>query len=181
MDRPLAPTDLHVQWRSPGDEEHVDRLVAVILRQNRKVAAGLVRPWILWATFLVMVPFVVALWPWGLLLPIALATFVYVLKVETPKRMATTFRDQPTVRDPYTITLDTEGFHVVSPNVADHLRWSVFDHADIDDDVLVLRTRGSRFLRAIPLGPLDPAVDRAALVVELNRLIEASAPAAAPA
>lgn len=179
MDRSPALVALWAQWRSPGDAELIDHLVVVVLRQRRREAAPTVRPWVLYACIaFVLAVLVATTWPSGLLVALPVALLVLLAKVIAPRAMAKSLRRQPTIDDPYTLTLDAEGLHVVSPSVADHLRWRVFESAALDEDVLLLRTRGTRLIRAIPLMWLDPAIDRAALVAEVERAIAADAPPA---
>jgi hypothetical protein len=179
MDRPAAPAAFWVQWQAPGDGPIADHLARVALRQQQRVASGETRPAVVYAVIVVAGAMLVALtWPAGIGLAVLLALFVVWAKVLTPRTVAKAVRNQPTANEPYTVTLDAEGLHIVGPSVADHLRWRIFEESWIDEDVLVLRRRGVKLSLVIPLLALDPTVDRGWLVDGVSGAIAADARAA---
>lgn len=177
MEQPPSSVALWVQWETPADQDHFDHIAAVLARQQRRSIGT--RPALLYGLLIgVALVLPVALWPVGLIGPVMMAVVVLWIRFGVPRQMAESFRRQPTSREPMTVTFDSEGLHVVGPSMADHLRWKLFEGVSIDDGVLVFRRRGVQLFQAVSLRDLDPGVDRARLVAELERVIAASAPPA---
>lgn len=72
----------------------------------------------------------IATWPVGLVALPLVGLLTLWSKVLAPRQVAKALRAQPTADEPYTVTLDAEGLHVVGPSIADHLRWRSFEDAD---------------------------------------------------
>lgn len=165
------------QWQVAGDAAHAEAIAAIAAREARGQQTT-APPWAV-ATAFVVVAVVLAL-AVGTVVGAAIGGVLALLGLLvwwSPRAMARQVRRLPSSHEPYTVTLDVEGFHVVSPSVADHLRWRLFAGAAHRDGYLVLRFRGSGLVRVVPLEGLDPTVDRDRLVAEVDRLIAVDAAA----
>lgn len=93
------------------------------------------------------------------------------------RALARGLAERPGAHEPTTVTLDADGVHVVGRTVADHHPWAGLGGAALRRGFLVLEDRDHRSpVELLCLDHLDPGVDRARLVAEVERAITAHAP-----
>ena len=175
MDPTPSPPVL-ARWDLPGDAPFADRMAEVAVRRHQAARSGSLSPHLLFALLLgLWVVVALAVSPVLIVGAVIIAAAWLWSSIGAPRQLARRLRDLPTAHEPYTVTLDVEGYHVVGVSFADHLRWRVFQDVAIDGGFLVMARRGSKMLQLVPLETLDPGVEREWLASEVGRLITADA------